>query len=130
MELLTISNANKEICHAGLCLKQYLPPIIKTHGRFMKRKDLKELKETLSHRSNPTWLCCPASRLSSVRPREASYHLTRKRGWCYPAPSQLFTPPVRPEYGHFVIGTAIFMVLAMWIFPEAGVKTGDLKRRN
>jgi len=38
--------------------------------------------------------------------------------------------PVRPEYGHFVIGTAIFMVLAMWIFPEAGVKTGDLKRRN
>lgn len=47
VDLLTISNANKEICHAGLCLKQYLPPIIKTHGRFMKRKDLKELKETL-----------------------------------------------------------------------------------
>jgi membrane protein YdbS with pleckstrin-like domain len=30
--------------------------------------------------------------------------------------------PVRPEYGTFVIVTAIFMVLAMWIFPEAGGK--------
>jgi hypothetical protein len=30
--------------------------------------------------------------------------------------------PVRPEYGTFVIVTAIFMVVAMWIFPEAGAK--------
>ena len=30
--------------------------------------------------------------------------------------------PIRPEYGPFVIGTAIFMVVTMWIFPEAGVK--------
>ena len=30
--------------------------------------------------------------------------------------------PVRPEYSHFVIGTALFMVVAMWIFPEAGGK--------
>jgi len=30
--------------------------------------------------------------------------------------------PVRPEYGTFVIVTAFFMVLAMWIFPEAGGK--------
>jgi hypothetical protein len=36
--------------------------------------------------------------------------------------------PVRPEFGHFVIGTAIFMVIAMWIFPEAGVKKGDIKK--
>ncbi len=36
--------------------------------------------------------------------------------------------PVRPEFGPFVIGTAIFMVIAMWIFPEAGVKKGDLKK--
>ena len=35
----------------------------------------------------------------------------------------------RPEYGLFVIGTAIFMVIAMWIFPEAGVKKGDVKQR-
>jgi uncharacterized protein YqgC (DUF456 family) len=36
--------------------------------------------------------------------------------------------PVQPEYGTFVLVTAIFMVLAMWIFPEAGGKkrqTGD-----
>jgi hypothetical protein len=36
--------------------------------------------------------------------------------------------PVRPEFGHFIIGTAIFMIIAMWIFPEAGVKKGDLKK--
>ena len=36
--------------------------------------------------------------------------------------------PVRPEFGTFVIATAIFMVIAMWIFPEAGVKKGDLKK--
>lgn len=30
--------------------------------------------------------------------------------------------PIRPEYGEFVIATAVFMVIAMWIFPEAGGK--------
>ena len=30
--------------------------------------------------------------------------------------------PIRPEYSTFVIVTAVFMVIAMWVFPEAGVK--------
>jgi membrane protein YdbS with pleckstrin-like domain len=30
--------------------------------------------------------------------------------------------PVRPEYGTFVVVTAFFMVIAMWISPEAGGK--------
>jgi hypothetical protein len=30
--------------------------------------------------------------------------------------------PVRPDYGNFVMATAVFMVVAMWIFPEAGAK--------
>lgn len=30
--------------------------------------------------------------------------------------------PVRPEFTTFVLVTAAFMVVAMWIFPEAGVK--------
>lgn len=30
--------------------------------------------------------------------------------------------PIRPEYGTFVMATAAFMVIAMWIFPEAGGK--------
>jgi hypothetical protein len=30
--------------------------------------------------------------------------------------------PVRPDYGNAVMGTAVFMVVAMWIFPEAGGK--------
>ena len=36
--------------------------------------------------------------------------------------------PVRPEFGHFIIGSAVSMVVAMWIFPEAGLKKGDLKK--
>ena len=36
--------------------------------------------------------------------------------------------PIRPEYSGFVLGTAVFMVVAMWIFPEAGVKKGDIKK--
>ena len=30
--------------------------------------------------------------------------------------------PIRPEYANFVMLTAVFMVIAMWIFPEAGGK--------
>jgi len=30
--------------------------------------------------------------------------------------------PIRPEYGTFVMATAVLMVIAMWIFPEAGGK--------
>jgi membrane protein YdbS with pleckstrin-like domain len=36
--------------------------------------------------------------------------------------------PIRPDLGHFVMITAVFMVVAMWIFPEAGVKKGDIKK--
>jgi hypothetical protein len=30
--------------------------------------------------------------------------------------------PIRPELGTFVLITAVFMVAAMWVFPEAGAK--------
>ena len=36
--------------------------------------------------------------------------------------------PIRPDFSTFVVITAIFMVAAMWVFPEAGVKKGNLKR--
>jgi hypothetical protein len=36
--------------------------------------------------------------------------------------------PIRPQLSIFVIATAVFMVAAMWIFPEAGVKKGDVKK--
>jgi len=36
--------------------------------------------------------------------------------------------PIRSEYATFVMMTAVFMVIAMWIFPEAGVKKGGLKK--
>jgi hypothetical protein len=36
--------------------------------------------------------------------------------------------PTRPEFSTWVMGTGVFMVVAMWVFPEAGVKKGDIKR--
>jgi hypothetical protein len=30
--------------------------------------------------------------------------------------------PIRPEFSTYVMVTAVFMVVAMWIFPEAGVR--------
>jgi hypothetical protein len=36
--------------------------------------------------------------------------------------------PIRHDFSTFVVVVAIFMVAAMWVFPEAGVKKGDLKR--
>jgi hypothetical protein len=36
--------------------------------------------------------------------------------------------PVRHEFAILLMGIAVFMVAAMWVFPEAGVKKGDLKK--
>jgi hypothetical protein len=36
--------------------------------------------------------------------------------------------PIRPDFSTFVVIVAIFMIAAMWVFPEAGVKKGEVKR--
>jgi membrane protein YdbS with pleckstrin-like domain len=36
--------------------------------------------------------------------------------------------PVRHDFSTFIIITAVLMVVAMWVFPEAGVKKGDIKK--
>jgi hypothetical protein len=35
--------------------------------------------------------------------------------------------PIRHDFATWTMITAVFMVVAMWIFPEAGVKKGDYK---
>ena len=30
--------------------------------------------------------------------------------------------PIRPGFGNFVLFTAVFMVVSMWVFPEASGK--------
>jgi len=35
--------------------------------------------------------------------------------------------PIRPDLANVVIGTAVFMVIAMWIFPEAGARKRKAK---
>jgi hypothetical protein len=32
--------------------------------------------------------------------------------------------PIRPDFAKVVLATAVFFVVAMWIFPEAGGKKG------
>jgi len=36
--------------------------------------------------------------------------------------------PIRPDFSTYIMLTAVFMIVAMWVFPEAGVKKGDLKK--
>ena len=36
---------------------------------------------------------------------------------------------MRPDFDKFVLFVAVFFVVAMWIFPEAGVKKGDVKKQ-
>lgn len=36
--------------------------------------------------------------------------------------------PIRPDFATYVMVVAVFMIVAMWIFPEAGVKKGDIKK--
>jgi membrane protein YdbS with pleckstrin-like domain len=36
--------------------------------------------------------------------------------------------PIRSDFSTYIMITAVFMVVAMWIFPEAGVKKGDVKK--
>jgi membrane protein YdbS with pleckstrin-like domain len=32
--------------------------------------------------------------------------------------------PIRRDFSTFVMITAVFMIVAMWVFPEAGAKKG------
>jgi hypothetical protein len=36
--------------------------------------------------------------------------------------------PIRPDLSSFVVVAALFMIVAMWVFPEAGVKKSDGQR--
>ena len=36
--------------------------------------------------------------------------------------------PIRPEFSTYIMVTAVLMVLAMWIFPEAGAKKRDARQ--
>jgi membrane protein YdbS with pleckstrin-like domain len=36
--------------------------------------------------------------------------------------------PIRHDFSNFVMVVAVFMVAAMWVFPEASAKKGNIKR--
>jgi hypothetical protein len=37
--------------------------------------------------------------------------------------------PIRHDFSTFVVITALFMIAAMWVFPEAGAKKSDAPRQ-
>jgi hypothetical protein len=37
--------------------------------------------------------------------------------------------PIRPDFSTFVVVTALFMIAAMWVFPEAGAKKSAAPRK-
>lgn len=37
--------------------------------------------------------------------------------------------PIRHDFSTFVIVTALFMIAAMWVFPEAGAKKSSVPRK-
>lgn len=47
VELLNVSTDNGQVCNAGLCATKYLPPLVKSHGKYMDAGKLKELEEVL-----------------------------------------------------------------------------------
>ncbi|MEX2164511.1 MAG: toll/interleukin-1 receptor domain-containing protein [Sulfuricaulis sp.] len=48
VQLLAVSTDNGQICHANLCATKYLPPLVKTHGKFMDKDALRRLEEVLA----------------------------------------------------------------------------------
>jgi hypothetical protein len=36
--------------------------------------------------------------------------------------------PIRPEFANYILITAVLMVIAMWVFPEAVGKNDEPKR--
>jgi TIR domain len=48
VELLNVSTANNQVCHAALCATKYLPPLVASHGKFMKAETRKQLDEVLA----------------------------------------------------------------------------------
>ena len=45
-ELLERAAANEQVHHASLCASEYLPPMLKSHGRLLRRTTLSFLKKT------------------------------------------------------------------------------------
>jgi hypothetical protein len=36
--------------------------------------------------------------------------------------------PIRPDFSTYIMITAVFMVVAMWVFPEAGAKKSKTRK--
>jgi TIR domain-containing protein len=48
VKLLNVSTANDQVCNAGKCAIDYLPPLVATHGQFMDPNIRKQLDDVLA----------------------------------------------------------------------------------
>jgi hypothetical protein len=52
-DLLVAATENGQVCHAALCWKEYLPPLIASHGHLMPADKLAELTRVIDGYTNP-----------------------------------------------------------------------------
>jgi hypothetical protein len=53
VDILKAAASNNQIAHAGLCARDYLPPLFATHKHLLAEEDRRELKMTLSRYAKP-----------------------------------------------------------------------------
>lgn len=53
VQLLTVSAQNSQVCHASRCAREYLPPLMQSHGHFLPPDVRQALAEVLAQYAHP-----------------------------------------------------------------------------
>ncbi|SEO17693.1 toll/interleukin-1 receptor domain-containing protein [Bradyrhizobium sp. OK095] len=53
IQLLTVSAQNGQVCHASLCAREYLPPLMQSHGHLLPPDVREGLVQVLAQYANP-----------------------------------------------------------------------------
>jgi hypothetical protein len=53
VDLLNVSYHNNQICHAALCAREYLPPLLKSHGQYLQPEIRADLGQLLAQYAIP-----------------------------------------------------------------------------
>ena len=53
VDLLNASYENKQICHAGLCARDYLPPLFRSHEQYLQLEVRADLAQILAQYAVP-----------------------------------------------------------------------------
>jgi TIR domain len=53
VELLNISQRNGQVCHASQCAREFLPPLLRSHGHLLQAENRAELEQVLAQYAVP-----------------------------------------------------------------------------